>query len=171
MCSPLTPCTFCPCSADLSGQAFAQQVALQWGDRVLTEFKNQVQQEKRMGIPSALFMEGLEEPQKAARVQKGFVQHVVIPLWSLMAEILPGLQVCLCVFVTTVPAITCRAVGSRSRCPTFSRQGCIIRANSGASRNRNNRTASSCAHCVTGVCRCFLAQPRCTFAILFSFVH
>lgn len=77
--------------ADLSGQALKRELALEWGNRVLIEFDQQVQHEKEFGVPVTTFMTGLDNMHTRYNVQIGFVSTFIIPQWSLMTKCFPPL--------------------------------------------------------------------------------
>lgn len=77
--------------ADLSGQALKRELALEWGDRVLKEFDNQVKLEQEHGVPVTQFMTGLDNMLTRFNVQIGFVSTFIIPQWSLMTKCFPPL--------------------------------------------------------------------------------
>jgi hypothetical protein len=79
-------------TADLSGQVLKQEIALQWGECCVREFQNQCQKEKELNIPVTPFMSGLENELQMYRLQLGFVNNIVIPLWNAMAECFPKLN-------------------------------------------------------------------------------
>jgi hypothetical protein len=56
---------------------------------VCEEFSAQVAREKAEGLPFAPHMDGLTSPQAVAKLQVGFVDYVVAPLWNALANIMP----------------------------------------------------------------------------------
>lgn len=62
---------------------------------MLEEFKLQAANEKRLGIPTAPFMQGLESELACMKLQQGFVAGIVIPLWTALSDCLPKLKPCL----------------------------------------------------------------------------
>lgn len=80
-------------TADLVGQALPHHLARVWGERVVQEFISQSKTEQRLQMPLTSYMQGLEgNAVRQAKLQAGFVQQIVIPLWSSMAHFIPGLQ-------------------------------------------------------------------------------
>ena len=79
-------------AADLSGQALPQAVAYEFGRRVLKEFHSQSLQEKRDNLPVTAFMTNLDDVLVQAKVQLGFLNYVVEPLWNSLSCILPQIK-------------------------------------------------------------------------------
>ena len=79
-------------AADLSGQALPQAVAYEFGRRVLKEFHSQSQREKRDHLPVTAFMTNLDDVLVQAKVQLGFLNYVVEPLWNSLSCILPQIK-------------------------------------------------------------------------------
>ena len=79
-------------AADLSGQALPQAVAYEFGRRVLKEFHSQSQREKRDHLPVTAFMTNLDDILVQAKVQLGFLNYVVEPLWNSLSCILPQIK-------------------------------------------------------------------------------
>ncbi len=76
--------------ADLSGQVLATHLALDWGRRVLQEFKNQAVLEESLGLPITFSQESDE-----VEVMKGqlfFLTNIVQPLWEPFVDIFPMLD-------------------------------------------------------------------------------
>eukprot|EP00456_Euglypha_rotunda_P079684 TRINITY_DN76739_c0_g1_i1.p1 TRINITY_DN76739_c0_g1~~TRINITY_DN76739_c0_g1_i1.p1 ORF type:complete len:123 (-),score=17.84 TRINITY_DN76739_c0_g1_i1:10-378(-) len=48
-------------TADLSGQALPQEIAIKWEDCITREFQMQVAKEERLGLPVAPFMQNLQD--------------------------------------------------------------------------------------------------------------
>ena len=78
-------------SADLATQTFRTEFALQWGDRVVAEFKDQARRERELGLPVAAYMDGLEDGDNIPtyKLQLGFCQYVLAPMWSQMERLFP----------------------------------------------------------------------------------
>ncbi len=66
--------------ADLSGQVLATHLALDWGRRVLQEFKNQAVLEESLGLPITFLQESNEV--EAMKGQLFFLTSIVQPLWE-----------------------------------------------------------------------------------------
>eukprot|EP00518_Triparma_eleuthera_P018329 CAMPEP_0197560118 /NCGR_PEP_ID=MMETSP1320-20131121/22514_1 /TAXON_ID=91990 /ORGANISM="Bolidomonas sp., Strain RCC2347" /LENGTH=1008 /DNA_ID=CAMNT_0043121641 /DNA_START=116 /DNA_END=3139 /DNA_ORIENTATION=+ len=79
-------------TGDLSGQAVPLRHALKWGERVLTEFINQAEKETILNLPVAPFMSNLENPQRAANVQKGYIDFILRPWWTQFIRFFPDNQ-------------------------------------------------------------------------------
>lgn len=77
-------------AADLVGQALPWELSQKWSDRVLQEFRAQARMEVERGLPKTPHMHGLDSPAAVLNLQKGFVENIVLPLWSGMVRILPG---------------------------------------------------------------------------------
>jgi len=76
-------------TGDLSGQAVPLRLALRWGDRVIEEFKNQAMKETMLGLTVAPFMSSLENPLRAANVQKGYIDFILKPWWKQFIRFFP----------------------------------------------------------------------------------
>jgi 3',5'-cyclic-nucleotide phosphodiesterase len=76
-------------TGDLSGQAIPLRLALKWGDRVILEFKNQAKKETALGMTVAPFMANLENPARAANVQKGYIDFILKPWWVQFMRFFP----------------------------------------------------------------------------------
>ena len=79
-------------TGDLSGQALPLRQALKWGERVLTEFISQANRESALGLPVAPFMINLKNPQRAANVQKGYIDFILRPWWVQITRFFPDNQ-------------------------------------------------------------------------------
>ena len=64
-------------------------VAKDWCARVTAEFSYQAEMEKAQGLPVTPFMEGLDTEYKVAKLQIGFFQFMVQPLFKLLGVLLP----------------------------------------------------------------------------------
>jgi len=84
-------------TADLSAQAVNPADAMKWGDLVLSEFEDQAKKEESLDLPVTPFMKDLWDKKRRCKVQIGFVQNIVIPLWEVVAEIFPSKDVKKCV--------------------------------------------------------------------------
>ena len=81
-------------SADLSNPVLPDfGVVKSWADLVCAEFSAQVAREKAEGLPFAPHMDGLTNPVAVAKLQLGFIDYVVAPLWNSMGVIFPELKV------------------------------------------------------------------------------
>lgn len=79
-------------TADLSGQAYPREASLNWSARVMVEFEAQAAAERHRGLPVAPFMQALDLPLSACRLQLSFITNIVMPLWQRVADVLPGLD-------------------------------------------------------------------------------
>ncbi|GMH58501.1 hypothetical protein TrST_g1030 [Triparma strigata] len=76
--------------ADLSNPAYPSfEMTKNWCQRVCQEFSEQVELEKKAGIPVTSFMEGLNNEHSIAKLQVGFVNYVILPLWKAASLLLP----------------------------------------------------------------------------------
>lgn len=79
-------------AADLSNPVLpAFPTVYKWAIMVCDEFTQQVTREQAAGYPFAPHMVGLSTPQAIAKLQLGFVDYVVSPLWMAIATALPEL--------------------------------------------------------------------------------
>jgi hypothetical protein len=79
-------------AADLSNPVLPSfPVVYKWAAMVCEEFSHQVELERAGGYPFAAHMAGLDSPQAVAKLQLGFVDYVVSPLWTALAAALPEL--------------------------------------------------------------------------------
>ena len=78
--------------ADLGNPAYPKfEMTKMWCFRVCEEFSSQVVKEKELGLPVTAFMEGLNNEVDIAKLQVGFVNYVILPLWNAMVILLPKL--------------------------------------------------------------------------------
>lgn len=81
-------------SADLSNPVLPHfAVVDKWADLVCAEFSAQVAAEKAQGLPFAPHMDGLTSRLAVAKLQIGFIDYVVSPLWNAVGTILPEFKV------------------------------------------------------------------------------
>ncbi|KAJ3085173.1 High affinity cAMP-specific and IBMX-insensitive 3',5'-cyclic phosphodiesterase 9A, partial [Quaeritorhiza haematococci] len=76
--------------SDISNEVRPTEVAEPWVDCLLQEFFTQSDHEKAQGLPTAPFMD--REKVTKASAQVGFIQFVMIPLFELLAKLLPGME-------------------------------------------------------------------------------
>ncbi|GMI13067.1 hypothetical protein TrLO_g3117 [Triparma laevis f. longispina] len=76
-------------TGDLSGQALPLRQALKWGERVINEFTTQANNEAQLGLPVAPFMVNLDNPSRAANVQKGYIDFILKPWWIQFIRFFP----------------------------------------------------------------------------------
>jgi hypothetical protein len=80
-------------AADLSNPILPSfAVTYKWAILVCEEFSQQVALERAGGFPFAAHMAGLDSPQAVAKLQLGFVDYVVSPLWTAISSALPELS-------------------------------------------------------------------------------
>ena len=78
-------------SADLSNPTNPKfDMTRQWCHRVCEEFSRQAVKEKSLGLPVSPFMEGLNTEQDIAKLQIGFVNYVILPLWKVVGVLFPN---------------------------------------------------------------------------------
>jgi len=76
--------------ADLGNPAYPSfEMTKVWCFRVCEEFSNQATMEKELGLPVTAFMEGLNNEVNIAKLQVGFVNYVILPLWHCIAILIP----------------------------------------------------------------------------------
>ena len=83
-------------SADLSNPTQPKDNSVEWALLVADEFRSQVAKEKEHGLPVTKFMDfkgelSAENP-NIAKLNIGFIDFVVAPLWQTLAEFLPSLK-------------------------------------------------------------------------------
>lgn len=80
-------------SGDLSNPVLPNFDAVRtWADLVCTEFTEQVNKEKAEGLPFAPHMDGLTTLLTKAKLQLGFIDYVVAPLWNSIVNIIPEMK-------------------------------------------------------------------------------
>jgi high affinity cGMP-specific 3',5'-cyclic phosphodiesterase 9 len=77
--------------SDISNEARPADVAEPWVDCLLEEFFAQSDLEKAQGLPVAPFMDREKVTKSGAQI--GFIGFVMIPLFEVMAKILPAIEV------------------------------------------------------------------------------
>ena len=80
-------------ASDISGQALSPAMAATWSSRVLQEFKAQHSQEVELGLPLTEMLVGLDDACKANRMQHGFTNFVLLPLYTALCEAFPQINV------------------------------------------------------------------------------
>jgi hypothetical protein len=76
--------------ADLSGQVLTTHLALEWGRRVLQEFRNQAAKEESLQLPVSFVRDSSDLEQMKGQIF--FVNKIVAPLWEPFVEIFPELS-------------------------------------------------------------------------------
>ena len=80
-------------AADLSNPVLPVfDTVYKWAVMVCDEFTQQVEMERASGFPFAPHMAGLTNPQAIAKLQLGFIDYVVSPLWMAIATALPEFE-------------------------------------------------------------------------------
>ncbi len=77
--------------SDISNEVRPPEVAEPWVNCLLEEFFAQSDREKAEGLPTAPFMD--REKVTKASAQIGFIGFVMIPLFELVAKVLPSIEV------------------------------------------------------------------------------
>ena len=76
--------------ADLSNPVYPTfDMTQQWCFRVCEEFSQQAEKEREIGLPVTSFMEGLTNEYSIAKLQIGFVNYVILPLWKVTGLLFP----------------------------------------------------------------------------------
>ena len=79
-------------SSDISNPCANQfQTSADWAIRVVTEFTRQAEKEKRLQLPVTEFMDGLDSKYKIAKLQIGFFNFMVKPLFHTIGVLFPKL--------------------------------------------------------------------------------
>ena len=79
-------------AADISNPVKEKEVYLSWTARVMKEFREQGKKEEELDLPVSPFC-GADAD--VARCQKGFIEYVVRPLYTLLCDTYPPLKVCI----------------------------------------------------------------------------
>jgi GAF domain-containing protein len=79
-------------AADIGAQTQCRSVAMKWTDRLVAEFSSQAQREIDASIPLTPFLHGLDDELKKMQLQVGFLNGIVMPLYSALAVLLPELD-------------------------------------------------------------------------------
>lgn len=79
-------------SCDIGAQTQATGVACRWAKRCYAEFRDQVNNEKKLGIVTSSFLHNLDEDLKIFTTQESFIKDTVLPLWSNLILLFPKLQ-------------------------------------------------------------------------------
>jgi len=76
--------------SDISNEVRPQKLSEPWVDSLLEEFFTQSDREKAEGLPTAPFMDRQKVTKSSAQV--GFIGFVMIPLYELVAKVLPNID-------------------------------------------------------------------------------
>eukprot|EP00300_Choanocystis_sp_HF-7_P017864 c19859_g1_i1.p1 GENE.c19859_g1_i1~~c19859_g1_i1.p1 ORF type:complete len:474 (-),score=85.72 c19859_g1_i1:400-1821(-) len=77
--------------ADLSNTGKPFPLAEKWGTKVVTEFYNQGDREKEFGLPVAPM--NRRAPNGLEQSQIAFIEHIVTPMYEILVDLLPEMQV------------------------------------------------------------------------------
>merc|ERR1712203_790349 len=80
-------------AADIGNPFMPPDISYQWGQMIAKEFTEQVEDERRLGLPVTAMMVGLTDQKKNAKGRMGFIDFVVMPLATPLFLLLPGLDV------------------------------------------------------------------------------
>ncbi len=81
-------------SADVGNAVRHFKAANALSRKIQSEFKEQVTQEKELGLPSAPYMNPANE-QVAWNLEANFIDYVCLPLWIRLSEVIPSIRPCL----------------------------------------------------------------------------
>lgn len=77
-------------ASDLSNPAHCDfNVVRRWSIRVCEEFSSQAKKEREIGLKVTNFMYNLKSELEIAKLQLGFVNYVVLPLWKTVSTLFP----------------------------------------------------------------------------------
>lgn len=79
-------------SADIGAQTQSIEVALKWVDRVYSEYRDQAERERNLGIMTSPFLHDLKEDTKVFSTQYSFINDVVEPIWTALTTLIPDLR-------------------------------------------------------------------------------
>lgn len=80
-------------AADIGNPFMPPDISFRWGQMIAKEFTEQVEDERRLGLPVTSMMVGLTDPKKNAKSRVGFIEFVVMPLATPLFSLLAGLDV------------------------------------------------------------------------------
>eukprot|EP00949_MAST-11_sp_MAST-11-sp1_P003674 g3674.t1 len=81
-------------TSDLSAQVRPWKNAWKWCERISKEFSAQAAAEKQRGLEPAAFMCGLDDERHRSKLQVGFIDYVLLPLWEPHTTIFIELRCC-----------------------------------------------------------------------------
>lgn len=85
----------CIHSCDLSGQVLPWHTASKWEEMISAEFSNQAKEERSAGRTPAPFMDfQMHDLKQRGKLQRDFLDFVLIPLWNPFTELIPELRQC-----------------------------------------------------------------------------
>lgn len=79
-------------TADIGNPYMPPDISARWSAFLFEEFTQQVQDERRLGLPITQFMDSLTESISCAKSQLGFIDFVVKPLLIPLFDIFPELK-------------------------------------------------------------------------------
>jgi hypothetical protein len=79
-------------SADIGAQTQCRPVALKWVDRVYSEYRDQAERERNLGIMTSPFLHDLKDDAKVYSTQYSFINDVVEPIWAALTTLIPDLK-------------------------------------------------------------------------------
>jgi len=79
-------------TVDIGSQSHCTTLAARWCKIVAKEFSAQYQKEIQLGLPPSLVMADLDDDRKLAVLQSEFIEAIVLPLWSAVADCFPLVQ-------------------------------------------------------------------------------
>lgn len=86
----------CIHTADLSGQVLKWSAASAWEDRISAEFHAQAMREVEEGHTPEPFMQfSLDDLQQRGKLQRDFIDFVLVPLWEPYAQLAAAMKPCL----------------------------------------------------------------------------
>jgi hypothetical protein len=80
-------------ASDLCGQTFPKPIALKWSNMISKEFAYQALLEQADNLPVSF--KQLDDPLEMVEGQHFFAHKIVFPLWSLMHQMFPELEMCI----------------------------------------------------------------------------
>jgi hypothetical protein len=80
-------------AADIGNPFMPPDISFRWGQMIAKEFTEQVEDERRLGLPVTSMMVGLTDQKKNAKSRVGFIEFVVMPLATPLFTLLAGLTV------------------------------------------------------------------------------
>lgn len=85
----------CIHAADLSSQVLPWNLAMQWEERISTEFVNQAAEELAAGRTPAPYMSfRLDDAKHRGKLQRDFIDFVLVPLWDPYTHLVPEIKHC-----------------------------------------------------------------------------
>merc|ERR1712146_847501 len=79
-------------AADIGNPYMVPEMSQKWSGLLAEEFACQADDERELGIPVTVFMDGLRDRRKAAKATAGFMDFVAMPLMNPLFKCFPGLS-------------------------------------------------------------------------------